>query len=393
MQTALKRQAPAVATIETAKPAQDLQINVALQKMAAIAATSPLSIMREYCGLAFGPGQVSFKEYTQLRLFERDYYPDKRAVVGWRKNRDLDLTINYRHDWIGLFANKIASASYLAAHGFPTIPPLGIYTEKLASPSHHVMSDVDALKAFLRQPEHYPMFGKPIEGIQSIGSIGFARYDTGKDRLETVNGENISVDDFASDVLKNFSQDYMFQKFLSPHPAIREVCGNRLATARIVTLARDGEPSVFRACWKIPSGSNMADNYWRPGNLLAQIDVATGKVLRVMSGAGLELAYHHEHPDTKAPLIGIAIPRWDDLKQTAIEAARLMRHMPLIGFDMAMSETGPVVVEMNYNPDFLLNQLADGRGVLDAEFSAFVAGQKRKAAERTKMIKREVRQL
>jgi hypothetical protein len=397
MQTALKREAPAApqkpATIETAKPAQDLQINVVLQKMAAAGATSPLSIMREYCSLAFGPGQVTFKDYTRLRLFDRDFYPDKRTVVGQRKNRDLDLTINFRHDWIGLFANKIASASYLAAHGFPTIPLIGIYTERLASPSHLVIANADELKAFLRRPDHYPLFGKPIEGVQSLGSIGFARYDSGADRLETIGGETIPVDDFASDVLNNYSHGYLFQKFLSPHPAIRDMCGNRLATARIVTLARDGEPSVFRACWKIPSGPNMADNYWRPGNLLAQIDVTTGKVLRAMSGTGLDLAYHNEHPDTKAPLVGMAIPRWDDLKQTAIEAARLLRHMPLIGFDMAMSETGPVVVEMNHNPDFFLNQLADGRGVLDAEFGMFVAEQKRKAAERTKMIKREVRQL
>jgi hypothetical protein len=349
--------------------------------------------VREYCSLAFGPGQVSFKDYTRLRLFDPDFYPDKRAVVGQRKNSDLDLTINFRHDWIGMFANKVASASYLAAHGFPTIPLLGIYTEKLASRSDLVIANSDQLKAFLRRPDHYPMFGKPIEGIQSIGSIGFARYDSGDDRLETIGGENILVDEYASDVLTNFPQGYLFQKFLSPHAAIRDVCGNRLATARIVTLARDGEPSIFRACWKIPSGANMADNYWRPGNLLAQLDVSTGKVLRVMSGTGLELGYHNEHPDTKAPLIGMAIPGWDDMKQTAIEAARLLRHMPLIGFDMAISENGPVVVEMNHNPDFFLNQLADGRGVLDAEFGKFVAEQKRKTAERTKMIKREARQL
>jgi hypothetical protein len=396
MQTALKRAVPAASqptTIEASRPAHDLQINVVLQKMAAAGATSPLSIMREYCSLAFGPGRVSFEDYTRLRLFDQDYYPDKRAVVGQRKNRDLDLTINFRHDWIGLFDNKIASDSYLAAHGFPTIPLLGIYTEKLASPSHLVIASADGLKAFLRRPDHYPMFGKPTEGLQSIGSIGLAHYDLRTDRLETIGGENISVDDYVSDVLNNFSQGYLFQKFLAPHPAIREVCGNRLATARIVTLARDGEPSVFRACWKIPSGPNMADNYWRAGNLVAQIDIATGKVLRVMSGTGLELAYHSEHPDTKAPLVGMAIPRWDELKQTAIEAARLLRHMPLIGFDMAMSETGPVVVEMNHNPDLFLNQLADGRGVLDAEFSMVVADQKRKAAERTKTIKREVSQL
>jgi hypothetical protein len=48
---------------------------------------------------------------------------------------------------------------------------------------------------------------------------------------------------------------------------------------------------------------------------------------------------------------------------------------------------------MNHNPDFFLNQLADGRGILDAEFDKFVDEQKRKAAERVKMLKREARQL
>ena len=70
-----------------------------------------------------------------------------------------------------------------------------------------------------------------------------------------------------------------------------------------------------------------------------------------------------------------------------------MQHMPLIGFDMALTGSGPVIVEMNHNPDFFLNQLADGRGVLDAKLLAFIADQKRHAAERVKVIKREARQL
>ena len=108
---------------------------------------------------------------------------------------------------------------------------------------------------------------------------------------------------------------------------------------------------------------------------------------------GSSLMDHTEHPDTNAPLIGMTIPCWPEVTQTAIEAARLMRHMPLIGFDMAVSESGCVIVEMNHNPDFFLNQLADGRGVLDTEFTRLISGQKQKAHERRKAIKREARQL
>jgi hypothetical protein len=397
MPSALRRQfdvEPAKpSTIAVAKPARELQINVTLQKMAAVAQASPLKIMREYCSLAFGPGQVSFKDYTRLRLFDDAFYPEKRAVVGQRKNSDIDLTINYRHDWIGLFSNKVASASYLAAHGFPTIPVQGIYAANIASKSPSIARDRDALKEFLCRVANYPIFGKPTEGIQSLGSLGIRRYIPTSDCLETMGGDEIPLKDYLSDIVEHYPQGYLFQNFLSPHAAVHAMCGNRLATVRVVTLARDGQPDILRACWKIPAGGNLADNYWRPGNLLAQVDVSTGQILRVLSGTGLELTGHTVHPDTNTPLIGMVVPCWADLTRTAVEAARLMHQMPLIGFDMAISEAGPVIVEMNHNPDFFLNQLADGRGMLDEELLNVIAAQKRKASERSKEIKREARQL
>jgi hypothetical protein len=380
-------------TIAVAKPAQELQINVTLQKMAALAHASPLKIMREYCSLAFGPGQISFKDYTRLRLFDDSFYSEKRSVVGQRKNRDINLTINYRHDWIGLFSNKVASASYLAAHGFPTIPVQGIYIANIASKSSSVIGNHDALRAFLCRDAHYPIFGKPTEGIQSLGSLGIKRYVPASDSLETVRGDEIPLKDYLSDIVEHYPQGYLLQKFLSPHPAVQAMCGNRLATVRIVTLAREGEPDILRACWKIPAGANIADNYWRPGNLLARIDISTGEVLRVLSGSGLELIEPVEHPDTNTPLVGMVVPCWAKLTRIAIEAARLMHQMPLIGFDMAISESGPVIVEMNHTPDFFLNQLADGRGMLDEELIKEIANQKRKAGARSKEIKREVREL
>ena len=149
----------------------------------------------------------------------------------------------------------------------------------------------------------------------------------------------------------------------------------------------------MEACWKVPAGANVADNYWRDGNLLAQLDLVQGTVKRVVSGAGLGLAHHIVHPDTKIHMIGFRIPHWDAMVATVTEAARLMRHVPLIGWDVAALEDGPVIVEMNERPDFFLPQLADARGVLDAELTDFLATQKRKAAEWRKANKSALKDL
>jgi len=171
------------------------------------------------------------------------------------------------------------------------------------------------------------------------------------------------------------------------------MCGDRLPTIRIVTLNTEGGPKVFRACWKIPAGANVADNYWRSGNLLAQLDVAHGKVLRVLSGNGLGLTYHEHHPDTGVAMIGFEIPHWSAIVATVIEAARLMQHVPLIGWDVTALDSGPLIVEMNGRPDLFLPQLADARGVLDAELVDFLAVQKRKSAAWRQANKKSLKEM
>ena len=47
-------------------------------------------------------------------------------------------------------------------------------------------------------------------------------------------------------------------------------------------LVDDAGPVLLRASWKIPSGETVADNFWRSGNMLAGIDVETGKIIRVL---------------------------------------------------------------------------------------------------------------
>jgi hypothetical protein len=374
--------------IDVERPKNTIGIDAALMKIVAATKSSPLKIMREYTSLAFGPGRVSFAEYHKLRLFDDVYYEgqDKRAVIGWKRNSQINLIANYRYDWWGMLSDKIASESYLKTYGFPTIAMQAIYSDRAGASSKNLLSDADELRAFLMNESLYPMFGKPTDGRQSLGSIALARFNAATRMLETTDKREVRLEDFIANVTQHYSGGYVFQQLAVPHVGVRAICGDRIATCRIVTIALEGKPQVFRACWKIPAGVNTADNFWRPGNMLAQIDVTSGRVLRAMSGTGVELVEHTHHPDTGAFLIGAEVPLWPQLISTVLEAAKLMQHVAMIGWDVTALESGPVIVEMNETPDLFLNQIADKCGVLDDDFNRFLVQQKKNRVSREKML-------
>jgi hypothetical protein len=281
----------------------------------------------------------------------------------------------------GLVNNKLASDMVFATHGFPILPTVALFDEDVGIPSPFLLRNCDHLRIFLMNSEHYPMFSKPVCGTQSVGSASLERYDAALDRLVTTTGHSFSLDTFISFVKTHSASGYIFQKRVSPHLEIRKICGDRLATVRFLTIVTKGKPRVLRACWKIPAGVNAADNFWRPGNLLAQLDHESGRVIRVMRASGQRYEEITHHPDTGIRLQGISVPNWEELALLAVEGAKMFADVPLIGWDIAPVDGGAIMVEANVTPDMKLHQLADRRGMLDSELKCFLAERKKHAAD------------
>src|SRR3546814_6651643 len=66
----------------------------------------------------------------------------------------------------------------------------------------------------------------------------------------------------------------------------------------------DGGPRLTLTTWKISAGGNVADNYWREGNLLAKLDQKTGRILHCTTGLGPRYRTVEHHPRTGMPLAG-----------------------------------------------------------------------------------------
>ena len=365
------------------KPFETSKWHSAASSIAADGRRSYFGLLTEIAKLRLGPGRMSFDEYVGLNLFDDSLYRavDKSAFVGLRATQKIWLQANYRVDLFGLVNNKLASDMVFATHGFPILPTVALFHEDIGIPSPFLLRNSEELRAFMLSSEHYPMFGKPVCGTQSIGSASLERYDAAIDRLITTTGHSFSLDTFVSFVRTHSASGYVFQKRVSPHSAIREICGDRLATVRFLTIVTKGKPRILRACWKIPAGVNAADNFWRPGNLLAQLDCESGRVMRVMRANGQKYEEVTHHPDSGISLQGISVPNWQELTLFAIEGAKMFADIPLIGWDIAPVDGGAIMVEANVTPDMKLHQLADRRGMLDDDFKEFLVERKKHAAD------------
>jgi Sugar-transfer associated ATP-grasp len=384
-----------MAVLDVGHEIESVPLAIQLRAISKESGLGALKIATAYARLALGRGKVSFQDFVNLRLFDPAFHENANlnAYVGQRRNLDICVAVNYRHDWHGILSNKLATSGYLSAYGLPVVPATAVYDSHLTTGGPRVLNNLAALRTFLSNPGSYPLFGKPLEGFQSLGSIALRSCVASDGELEKTDGTRILLADLAADIQTHYSDGYVFQPLLRPDPKIAALCGDRLACLRIITaLAEDG-PQVLRVALKIPAGGHSADNYWRPGNLLAQVDRQTGVIRKVTSGSGFDTQHHLQHPDTGAALVGFAYPRWESMLSLALEGARVMQHVPLIGWDIASTDCGPKIVEMNATPDFFLAQFADRKGILDRAFRSFMDFQGRKALAHRKYMKSTIRKL
>jgi hypothetical protein len=331
------------------------------------------SQVREIWRLRYGPGKLRPDEYYYYGLFNdrRFAFADKTRFVG-RSIQDHIIRQCNDAEWWSIAHDKLVCYGLLAGLGLPVPQTRALYQGEGRFAAVPVFADPAALAAHLRAGMRYPFFGKPVAGIRSIGVAAVERYDARGDALVFMGGRTVALDGFVKELEVYRKQGYLFQEMLRPHPEVAALCGPRISTVRLIVLLEDGAPAVFHALWKIPVGANPADNFWRPGNLLAALDAADGRVTRVIQGTGADQSELDRHPDTEQPLIGAMLPDWTALTGLCLKAARALPGLRMQAWDIALTDRGPVLVEVNIGGDFNLPQLAHATGLMNERFRTFL---------------------
>lgn len=360
-------------------PAIDLKSNM---KVATDQGRTLFGLAREAFQICRAPGRISPAEYFYYRLWEDDLsLAEKKKYIGKQAQETMHRACN-DPAWHAVTHDKLLLHSVLEMAGNPTpritavVHPTRYLMGRFelgSEPAH--LSNRSKLLKFLSVKDNYPIFGKPIDGMYSLG-VFRAQVDW-QHRAKKV--ENILVDreptttEALADRLLSNPAGYIFQKPLAPHYGFSFVVGRRLCSVRLMILYGSEGPRIESAVMKIPVGTNIADNYWRPGNLVGAIDLATGRITQVVTGVGDRLRVSPSHPDTNVALVGQSVPSWAGVCELGLGASHQFPGVRTQSWDIALADGWPVILEINAGGDLNLHQLAHRRGALTPRFAEHLA--------------------
>ena len=195
------------------------------------------------------------------------------------------------------------------------------------------------------------LFSKPAVANQGRGAHRWRIRSDGRYRAEdgAVVGQTELVDR-----LKHQSKGkvVLLQPRVANHAQLQKLSGDTLVSLRIITMRRPQERARYLiGSISLPVGDVVGSNT-QFGVLRAPIEEATGRlgvsydqkdISRVMEPISV-------HPVTGGRIEGFELPFWKETVDLAIQAHETFTDIALIGWDIALTPDGPVIIEGNSNP-------------------------------------------
>lgn len=137
------------------------------------------------------------------------------------------------------------------------------------------------------------------------------------------------------------------------HPGMSALYPDSINTLRMVTLNNGKVVTLVLAICRMGNGEQV-DNFLH-GGMMTRIDTETGKLL--YDAVDAKNVVYKEHPMTGTTFVGYQIPMWEACVEMVKEAALVVPEVGYVGWDIAVTPDGPVLVEGNEFPGHCLYQL------------------------------------
>ncbi len=173
--------------------------------------------------------------------------------------------------------------------------------------------------------------------------------------------------------LKTARGTLVVQPRIATHPALSDLALDALPTVRVVTILNEaGVPEVVSATFRFASDPAAWVDNMKAGGLISAVGLEDGALGLACKGYGG--GDHERHPVTGAPILGRRLPDWAGVKALAVRAhAEAFADYALIGWDIAMTPQGPLLIEGNGKPGVLMPQRAARRGLGEGRYGELLA--------------------
>lgn len=269
-----------------------------------------------WCILRYGVGYLDYHVFGFVYIHGRR---ERESFMTMNDNLALVRRVN-DPEYRGVFKNKLQFMDRFRAYTGREFLDLS-------------KSDADALAAFIRK--HGTVFVKPADDFGGHGIRKIHAEDM--DDPEKLYGELVA------------DGCVLVEEAIKQHPQLNKLNSACINTLRMVTLVKDGVAHHMYTLIRVGSGTGVVDNI-SSGGMYAPI-WEDGKIAKpaFCDATGL---YYQEHPLTKTPFVGFEIPEYEAAVELVKQAALEVEQIKYVGWDVAIAENGPVLVEGNILPGY-----------------------------------------
>jgi hypothetical protein len=311
---------------------------------------SYLKILKEVVHLSLLKKEIPF--YYFKFLYRKEIVNYKDYVSTKEANRIKHKDTFHKEEHLSIISNKLSFSLYCEKNNLPVPKLISHNMGKncyFNGEYYKVNSKKELLNFFkivLDRSQREHLFVKPVSLYGGTGCYRISKSSLIKD-----------VEESADFILLN---GCIHEEMVIQHKDVNKIHSGCVNTLRVETfIDQNEEIHILSAFMRFGIGKSFVDNA-HAGGFYVGIDLKKGTLNKIghqyMEYGGAKLT---QHPDSNFVFEGFKLPYFKEVCELIIKAVQFIPDR-YIGWDIAISEIGPVIIEANEYPSIFMADLAYG---------------------------------
>lgn len=188
---------------------------------------------------------------------------------------------------------------------------------------------------------------KPDEGSHGDG---FYRCEYMDDKFY-LNFKEVS-DREIIDILSEEKNSYIITEYIQMHDELKKIYSGSVNTLRAIVFKKDGRtPEIGNVYMRIGTSQTGTIDNMSAGGMFAEVNEITGEYGNAKRFVDGNIIDCKVHPDSQVLIEGV-LPNWAETKELILNIAAEIKQIEFFGFDLAITNDGIKIPEINRSPDF-----------------------------------------
>lgn len=296
----------------------------------------------------------------------------QQSFLSYREATELWRVLN-PNNYASMARDKYLTHLFFEQADIP-MPKLFAYFNTNTTPYGRVANDYDSLRKVLFQNSVQECVVKPAADSAHGNNVFICKEIQFLDDdciLIKSNDKKVSLRFLCSSCEKI---PLLFEEKVKQTEVFSLLNPSSINTVRIMTaLYPGGKSNVFASWMRMGRSGSDVDNASNGGNVDCAVDVETGMCYNAAQfNSFSDVISIERHPDSGELIEGLVIDNWSEIKSTLCEFQSKIPFLKAIGWDVALTDSGPVIIEINnwWDPT---GQLFIGKGWRDSVLDCYNA--------------------